>query len=153
MQYICVMYSSTSRPKFIQLILATSHNISIDSEWENELFELIKNTLNKEGHTVICVNGSSDHIHILCSMYGNEKIASLVKRLKNSTEAYINHQAWCKTRFKWYDGYGYHAYPHADIYPIMQDISNQKDVHTAKDFRQEYLALMKNKMIFHYTNA
>lgn len=155
---------------FVQLILVVKNNeSSILPAWEEELYQFLKTYVKRKGHCLICVDGTSDHIHLLLSLVGSFNLVELVKELKEASARFINsnymHDAFTDlnseyptqtkkdVEFDWFKGFGHHNYHHSMVYNEIGKIKNQKALHQLQDFKQEYHALLKANAMKHQLDA
>jgi putative transposase len=140
---------------FIQLILVVKYVQSpICSRWEGELYRFIHSYIQAKGHCAICVNGTDDHVHILLSIAGQYDRARFVQELKQTTAEFINANLVAEQPyFDWHKGYGYHNYHHSLVYEQITKIKNQKELHLANDFKQEYHGMLKANTMKHQLDA
>ena len=84
-----------------------------------------------------------DHIHILVGANPNDKISDLVACIKKESSVFINDKNWFKGKFHWQDGYGAFSYGKSQLETIYNYIANQEAHHKKRNFREEYMALLK----------
>jgi REP element-mobilizing transposase RayT len=117
-----------------------------------ELFKYTCGILENKKCKSIIVNGFSDHMHIFLGLHPNVSISDLVRDIKRSSTAYINHEKkWFNGRFAWQDGYGAFSYSHSHVRGVYQYILNQEMHHTKRPFREEYIELL-GKFELEYDN-
>ncbi len=95
------------------------------------------------GHKPIIINGMGDHVHILIGLAPNKTISDLVKEVKRASTNFINEQGWFTGKFSWQEGYGAFSYGQSQLQTIINYIKNQEKHHQSKNFREEYISLLK----------
>lgn len=156
--------------QFVQFIIVVKNtDCCISPDWEQELYQFLKSYVKRKGHCLICVDGTSDHIHLLLSMAGEYNLIEFIKDLKEVSAHFINSNYMGealtasetvydflekkKTLFDWFNGFGHHVYHHSMVYNEIAKIKNQKALHQLQDFKQEYHALLKANVMTHQLDA
>ena len=70
-------------------------------------------------------------------------LSDLVREVKKSSNAYINENQLSKYKFFWQEGFGAFSYSHRQLDTIINYIMKQKEHHTKKTFREEYIDLLE----------
>ena len=93
----------------------------------------------KEGvYSVINVNGTRDHIHILLTVYSSDFILShFVREIKKSTNKFLNSEGNMDANFSWQEGYFASTVSRRDVDAIRLYIERQKEHHGKFDFDKE----------------
>lgn len=52
-------------------------------------------------------------------------------------------KGWLKQKFCWQEGYGVFSYSESNYGKVIDYIKNQKEHHQKRNFRQEYMLLLK----------
>jgi len=84
-----------------------------------------------------------DHVHVLVGLKPIMRISDLIRDIKNNSSNFINERGWLKQKFSWQDGYGVFSYSESNFGKVIDYIKNQKQHHTKRTFRQEYLSSLK----------
>jgi REP element-mobilizing transposase RayT len=92
---------------------------------------------------MICINGMSDHIHILVGLNPAQSISNLLQDIKGSSSKWINQKRLVKGRFEWQEGYGAFSYSQSQIKDVIAYIENQEEHHKKRSFNEEYLDFLK----------
>ena len=71
-------------------------------------------------------------------------ISDLVRDIKNNSSKFINEKGFVKGKFQWQEGYGAFSNSHSQIYAVVKYILNQKEHHLRKNFREEYLSILRD---------
>ncbi|MBV9850530.1 MAG: IS200/IS605 family transposase [Armatimonadetes bacterium] len=79
--------------------------------------------------TVIALDGTDDHVHLLIHIPPTLDVSALVKRLKGASSHLINQQALCPVRFQWQKGYGGFTVSPWDVDKVKDYIHSQEEHH------------------------
>jgi len=91
----------------------------------------------------------TDHIHILIGYNINETIPELVEQIKTSSNEWIRVNKLSKFKFEWQKGYGAFSHSRSQLSTVSNYILSQKQHHTRKSFKEEYLEILnKNNIEF-----
>jgi hypothetical protein len=66
-------------------------------------------------------------------------LSDLVRELKKSSNSFINENKLCRYRFRWQEGFGAFSYSKSHIGNVAEYILNQKEHHSKKSFRKEFI--------------
>ncbi len=142
--------SGTFSQIYIQVVFAVKHRESlINSSWEEELFKYITGIVQNKGQKMIAINGMPDHIHFLIGMKPSCCLSDLVREIKKSSNEFINEKKLSKYRFQWQEGYGAFSYSHSHLDNVIKYITNQKEHHKNKSFKDEYIDFLNQFEIEH----
>ncbi|MBK9636521.1 MAG: IS200/IS605 family transposase [Bacteroidetes bacterium] len=135
---------------YIQVVFAVKHRESlIHSTWEEELFKYITGIVQNKGQKMLAMNGMPDHIHILIGMKPACCLSDLVREIKKSSNEFINEKKLSKYKFQWQEGYGAFSYSHSHLDNVIKYITNQKEHHKNKSFKDEYIDFLNQFEIDH----
>lgn len=114
----------------------------IRPHWKNELCKYITAIVRNEGHRLLSINGTEDHLHILIGFVPKGSISELVKQIKGYSSKWINENRFCPRRFRWQEGYGVFSYNQSHISRIINYIENQETHHAKRSFREEFVGFL-----------
>jgi len=97
---------------------------------------ILENAKNKNIH-INCINGYSDHLHLLISMNPDQNIATVMNLLKGESSHWINQNSLTKVKFEWADEYYAVSVSETAVKTIKQYIANQKEHHKKKSYAEE----------------
>jgi len=136
---------STYTQLYIHIIFAVKGRESlIESSWEEELYKYISGIVRNKGQKMLAIDGIPNHIHLLIGMNPSCCISDLVREIKKSSNQFIKEKKLCKYNFQWQSGYGAFSIHHSDLTRVIQYISNQKNHHSNKSFKEEYIEFLTN---------
>jgi REP element-mobilizing transposase RayT len=84
-----------------------------------------------------------NHIHIFVGYKPHQLIPDLLQDIKGASSRWINQQPFVRGKFNWQESYGAFSYSHSHIGRVARYIENQKQHHRKKNFREEYIELLK----------
>jgi len=112
-----------------------------------DLYGYLGGTLNNLGCQPVKIGGIEDHIHILCCMSKNITIIKLLQELKQSSSKWIKTKGNEFHNFYWQDGYGAFTVSPRYVEKLVSYISNQKEHHSKKSFKEEYIEFLERNGI------
>ena len=115
----------------------------IDPSWETELHKYITGTITNKGQKMIVINGVENHLHFLIGMKPTCCLSDLVREVKKSSTVFVKEQGLSKTKFQWMEGFSAFSWTHHSLDKIVGYIERQKEHHKKVDFKDEYIALLK----------
>ena len=110
----------------------------IQSKFESQLYQFIRDQLREVGCPVRIINGMPDHIHCLFLLSRDKSIADVIKHIKGSSSYHVNQQKWTSEVFAWQTGYAAFAVSQSVTERVFQYIRNQREHHRKKTYHQEY---------------
>ncbi|MGH9668783.1 MAG: IS200/IS605 family transposase, partial [Terriglobales bacterium] len=96
--------------------------------------------LRNHGMKSVAICGMPDHVHLLVSFSAEASVAKALNLLKS------NSSKWMRERdgaFAWQEGYAAFSVSASALDSVVEYIENQERHHRKRDFKQEYLALLK----------
>lgn len=131
--------SNTYTQIHIQAVFAVQNRFSlISQEWKNRLYMYITSIIQKNGHKLIAINGTADHVHILFGMRPTQSLSELMKEVKGCSSKWINDERLVNGKFSWQEGYGAFSYGKSQIPMVINYINNQEEHHKKTTFLDEY---------------
>ena len=129
---------------YIHFVFAVQNRASlIQPEWKDELYKYIRGIVQKNGHKLIAINGTANHVHIFIGYKLHQLIPKLMQDVKGSSSKWINEKKFVRGKFSWQEGYGAFSYSHSQIDHVVRYINNQEKHHKKRTFREEYILLLK----------
>jgi len=132
----------------IQIIFAVQNRIClINKSWKDELYRYITGIISNNGHKLLIINGTSDHVHIFIGMRPTQSLSDLLQDIKGDSSKWINKKGVVKGKFSWQEGYGAFSYSYNDIIRVVNYINNQENHHNKKTFLEEYKEFLEENNI------
>jgi putative transposase len=129
---------------YIHFVFAVQNRASlIQPEWKDELYKYITGIVQRNGHKLIVINGTSNHAHIFTGYKPHQLVPELMQDVKGSSSKWINEKKFVKGKFSWQEGYGAFSYSHSQIDQVVRYINNQEKHHKKLTFKEEYILLLK----------
>jgi REP element-mobilizing transposase RayT len=129
---------------YLHLVFAVKNRESlINSKWKDELYKYITGIIQNNGHKLIAINGTANHIHIAIGYRPIQLLPDLMQDIKGSSSKWINENRFAHGKFNWQTGYGAFSFSHSQIDKVVKYIVNQESHHKIKTFKEEYLELLK----------
>lgn len=130
---------------YIHIIFHTkSDGTKIRETDETELYRYIAGIIKESDSFPIIVNGTDNHIHILCSMSKNIALAKLVEEIKRNSSRWIKTKDDYYKDFAWQAGYAGYSISQSQKETVRQYIEKQKEHHTKQSFKDEYIVFLQN---------
>jgi putative transposase len=128
---------------FVHIVFHTKNNKNlILNDIGNELYSYLGGILRNLKSVPLRIGGTSDHIHVLCTLPKTMAPADLVEELKKSSSKWIKTKGQEYINFYWQDGYGGFSVSNFQVEVIKKYISNQKEHHLKTSFIDEYKNLL-----------
>jgi putative transposase len=129
---------------YVHIVFHTKNNVNLIRESiENELYSYMGGILRNYRSIPLQIGGTSDHIHILCTLPKTMAPADLAEEVKKSSSKWIKTKGDHYKNFYWQDGYGGFSVSKSNIDTIKEYILNQKKHHEKESFMDEYKKLLK----------
>jgi putative transposase len=140
---------SQSFSKFYShVIFHTKNNVKfIREDIEDELYSYLGGILKNIKSIPFQICGTSDHIHILCTLPRTMTLADLAEEVKKSSSKWIKTKGVHYRNFYWQEGYGGLSVGWSQVETVKRYISNQKQHHAKIRFIDEYKQLLKENGI------
>jgi putative transposase len=128
---------------YAHIVFHTKNNINlIDAEIEKELHPYLGGILKNYKSIPIQIGGTSDHIHLLCTLPKTMALADLLEEIKKSSSKWIKLKGPEYRNFYWQDGYGGFSVSYSQVNIVKNYIINQKQHHQKTSFLEEYKNLL-----------
>ncbi len=134
--YLHIVFGTKYRQKIIQ-----------PGDMELRLHKYIARVINNKYGFAHCVNGTSDHVHILMDIKTAYSTASMVRDVKAYSSGWINRTFNLPTLFRWQTGYGVFSVGYKDLAQVSRYIERQKIHHQCWKFESEYTGLLQEHAI------
>ena len=123
---------------YVHIIFSTKNRVPIISNnIRNELYAYISGILINLKSDVIKINGTQDHLHILCTIPRTVTIAKVLEEVKKSSSRWIKTKGSPWNQFAWQDGYGIFFVSSSEVQDTISYIENQEKHHQKLSFKDE----------------
>lgn len=140
--------SDTYTQIHIQAIFAVRNREAlISTKWRDRLYQYITSIVEDQGHKMLAIGGTANHVHLLFGFRPNQSLSSLMLRIKRETSEWINNERLTNFRFQWQKGYGAFSYTRSHVPVVTQYILNQESHHAKRKFKEEYLAILRKNEV------
>jgi putative transposase len=113
---------------------------AISPEVQPKLWGYMAGIAKNLGGNPIAIGGMDDHVHLLAELRATIDIAKAVNAFK------VNSSRWMKQhepKFAWQRGYAAFSVSASNVRAVKQYVLTQRDHHKRRDFKAEYIALLK----------
>ena len=114
----------------------------ISRMWKQRLLSYITAVLQNHGHKMICVNTMPDHIHMLFGLSTTQTIADIIRTVKSESSEWVNANKFCRSKFRWQEGYAAFDCCKSHISAVATYIENQEEHHKKTTFLEEYVSML-----------
>ncbi len=129
---------------YLHIIFATKYRRKlIDKEVKDGLYRYIQGILKNMVCPAIIINGTADHVHILCLLSRNVSVSDLLEEIKRSSSKWIKTQGTKYHNFYWQNGYGAFSVSESLVDRVKRYVERQEEHHARKSLQEEYLALLE----------
>ncbi len=115
----------------------------IDESIQSKLFAYLGGICKGLECNPVRVGGTTDHVHILCTLSRKISQAKLIEEIKKESSKWMKKQGERYHHFYWQHGYGIFSVNPIKIEVVVDYINNQKEHHRTKTFREELQAFLK----------
>ena len=131
--YVHLVFSTKSRQPFLNSL-----------ELRNKLHAYMSGICKNMQSPALDIGGTEDHVHILCRLGRETKIADLVRNLKSDSTKWIKDML---PMFGWQAGYGAFSISPSHAEALKQYINNQMEHHREESFQDEFRRLLQKYQI------
>jgi REP element-mobilizing transposase RayT len=89
----------------------------------------------------ILINGTEDHVHILCNFSRTITIADFIETVKTAPSKWIKKQGRQYEGFYWQGGYGVFSVSQWDVDQTRHYVADQEEHHRNVSFQEEFREL------------
>lgn len=117
--------------------------VPINNEDKKDLYAYIGDIIKENSSIPILINGTGDHIHILCVMSKNIALATLIEEIKRHSSRWIKTRGTHYKQFAWQGGYAGFSVSQSLHDKTKGYIQNQEEHHKKMTFKEELIAFLK----------
>ena len=114
----------------------------IKPENDKELYAYIGGVLGISRSIPIAINGTENHIHVLCMMSKNISLATLMEDIKGDSSRWIKSLGPHYRDFAWQGGYAGYSVSQSKVEVVKRYIENQKIHHQKQSLQEEYVQFL-----------
>ena len=116
---------------------------TIPEEYHKDLYHYIWGIIKAKQGVLYCINGTNNHVHILCDLHPTVALADLVRDIKKSSNLWMKKSGNYPLFTSWAEGSCALTYTFRDKQMISNYIRNQKVHHGTVSFEDEYVSVLK----------
>ncbi len=116
----------------------------IPADQQKRLWAYLGGIAKNVGVTPMAIGGMPDHVHVLAALPADLAIARLVNALKSNSSKWMHERG---AQFGWQKGYAAFSVSTSNLSSVTEYIENQAEHHEKRDFKQEFLALLKKHRV------
>lgn len=140
--------ANTYSQLYYHIVWAVRNRRSVITKDIKELLhKYITGIVTNHGQKVMIVNSHLDHIHLFISCNTSVRLDELMKEVKEHSTKFINNNKLVKGKFYWQSGYGAFSVSKQNSDMIVNYIKKQEEHHAKKNFREEYIELLRENGI------
>jgi putative transposase len=109
----------------------------LDSNWRDELFNVLGGAANNLGCQSMIVGGIADHVHMLFQLGRSISISDAIGKIKSTSSLWINQTRGSSTPFHWQGGYAVFSVSHSNVETVREYIRRQPKHHEKQLFQDE----------------
>ena len=129
---------------YLHIIFSTKHRQTfIHPPVESELHAYLGGICKQMECHPIKIGGYTDHVHILCMLSKKIALMKLLEELKSHSSKWMKTKDPFLSNFYWQNGYGAFSVNPAQIDIVVRYITNQKEHHRRKTFKEEYRLFLR----------
>lgn len=130
-----VVFSTKNREPFLKPAMS------------ERLYPYINAIAKENKFIVLCIGGTTDHMHLLLSLPSTIKLADAMRFLKGGSSHWLRETFDELRVFSWQEGYGAFSIGESQIERTKEYIKNQEQHHKKITFQDEYLAFLKRNNV------
>ena len=135
MAYTQIIYQIIFSPKY--------RKPCMNKSTRGQVFGYIAGLIKNKNCHLYQINGVEDHLHILTHLHPAVSLASLIKDIKISSNAFIKEHRLFPEFISWQDGYNAFTYSYSTVPDLIRYIQNQEQHHKKISFLEEIKSLFK----------
>lgn len=119
----------------------------ITPDLQERLWPFLGGIARENGMSALMIGGVEDHVHLLLALPATIPIAKAMQLIKGGSSKWVHETFPEQREFRWQEKYGAFSVSISQLETITAYISNQKEHHRARNFRDEFLALLRKHRI------
>ena len=125
----------------VHLVFSTKNRFAFltDPDSRGRMHAYLARVFSEEDCPTIEVGGSSDHVHVLCSLSRSRTVSDVIREAKSNSSSWAKSLGGMYTKFSWQAGYGAFSVHPSQVGLLREYIQNQPEHHRVRTFQEEYL--------------
>ncbi len=120
-----------------------SQSLTINPTHKHLLYSYIRTVISDRDSVPIEINGTADHIHILCLLSKNIALSKLVEDIKRHSSRWIKTLDGKYSKFAWQGGYAAFSVSQSVLEKTINYIKNQEEHHRKRSYKEEVMLFLK----------
>jgi len=116
----------------------------ITPDIQNRLYEYMGGTLRSLACQPLLIGGMPDHVHFCVGIPPTLVPAEIIRSVKVASSKWVSQNFQIDKKFQWQEGYGAFTVGPSSKKAVLKYIKNQETHHKKRDFKEEFLWLLKN---------
>jgi len=128
----------------VHIIFSTKdrENLLADTTIRKEMYAYLATILKEYDSPALLINGTGNHVHILCLLSRNFALAKIVGETKRNSSKWIKTKGPEFNRFGWQNGYGVFSVSSSNVDAVRNYIAHQEQHHQTITFQDEFLGFL-----------
>ena len=118
-----------------------------DSETRGRMHAYLARVFTGEDCPAIEVGGTTDHVHVLCSLSRSHSMSEVIRKAKANSSGWAKSLGGMLSKFSWQSGYGAFSIHPSQVAQIKDYIRNQHEHHRIRSFQEEYLDFLREYQV------
>jgi len=128
----------------VHLIFSTRNRTQlILPDIEDELYAYLATACRTCKCPALKIGGTSDHVHVLCSLGRTISLADLLAAIKADSSKWIKSKGPRCAGFAWQNGYGAFSIGQSQVEDVRRYIAGQKEHHRRRPFQEEFREFLR----------
>ena len=129
-------------------VFSTKHRAPlIPYSLKDELYAYLTIASQSLGSYVHKIGGTSDHIHICCTLPRTVTVSTLLENFKSSSSRWMKTKGKHLSNFAWQNGYASFSVNPYHFDGLLQYIENQEQHHRKACYKEEVVGLLKRHSV------
>lgn len=130
--YLHIIFSTKERRAYLQ-----------NQELRKEMHAYLAAILKDHDCPALLVNGTADHVHLLCRLSRSMEISKLIGETKRASSLWIKRRQPDLGEFNWQNGYGVFSVSASNVEAVKKYILRQEEHHQKISFQDELREFLK----------
>ncbi len=129
----------------VHIVFSTKNRFPyLNQNIRTKMHAYLAGTVKNLGSHVYAINGTSDHVHIVCELPRTISLSKFIEEIKKSSSLWIKRQDVKFQKFYWQKGYGAFSVSPSNLPLVIQYVQNQEKHHQRVSFQEELISFLKN---------